>query len=108
MEFRYFILLWRSNLFQICYSFEMDEEQALHTRDGAKPKRKTASSPSYSCCGNDLAIKSTAVRLSIVNKFNFEYVTFAKEAFENLVDFRIKAIKEEAFDEIIVPLTASG
>ena len=82
----------------------MDEEQALHTSwDGAKPKRKTASSPSYSCCGNDLAIKSTAVRLSIVNK-NFDYVTFAKEAFENLVDFRIKAIKEEAFDEIIVPL----
>ena len=82
----------------------MDEEQALHTRDGAKPKRKTASSPSYSCCGNDLAIKSTAVRLTIVNKFNFDYVTFAKEAFENLVEFRIKAIKEEAFDEIVVPL----
>ena len=70
-------------------------------------KRKSASSPSYSCCGNDLTIKSTAVRLSIINKFNFEYVTFAIEAFENVVNFRIKAIKEEAFQEIIVPLKDS-
>ena len=47
----------------------------------------------WECCGNDLTIKSTAVRLFIINEFDFDDVTFAKEAFENIVNFRIKTIK---------------
>ena len=33
-----------------------------------------------------------------MNDFDFDDDTLAKEAFENLINFRTKAIKKEAFD----------
>ena len=41
-----------------------------------------------------LPTKSTAVRLTIANEFDYDDVTFATETLENLVNFRNKAIKE--------------